>query len=57
MQNNEGNKFNGVIMEVKEEAVVMDFNHPLAGDDLFFSGHIMEVRDASKEEIDHGHVH
>lgn len=57
MQNNEGNKFNGVIMEVKDEAVVMDFNHPLAGDDLHFTGHIVEIRDASKEEIDHGHVH
>jgi len=57
MQNNEGNKFNGVIMEVGEENIKMDFNHPLAGDDLFFSGNVIEVRDASKEEIDHGHVH
>ncbi|MFC2152405.1 peptidylprolyl isomerase [Bacteroidota bacterium] len=57
MQNNEGHKFNGVIMEVGEENVKMDFNHPLAGDDLHFAGQIMEVREASKEEIDHGHVH
>ncbi|HAF28476.1 MAG TPA: peptidylprolyl isomerase [Bacteroidales bacterium] len=57
MQNNDGNKFNGVIMEVKDETVTMDFNHPLAGDDLHFTGNIVEIRDASKEEIDHGHVH
>ncbi len=57
MQNQEGHKFNGVIVEVGEETVKMDFNHPLAGDDLHFKGNIIEIRDASKEEIDHGHVH
>ena len=57
MQNNEGQKFNGVVVEVKNESVTMDFNHPLAGDDLHFTGHIMEVRQATKEEVDHGHVH
>ena len=57
MQNNEGQKFNGVVVEVKDESVIKDFNHPLAGDDLFFTGHIMEVREATKEEVEHGHVH
>ena len=57
MQNNEGQKFNGVVVEVKDDNVTMDFNHPLAGDDLHFSGEIMEVREATKEEIDHGHAH
>ncbi len=57
MQNNEGQKFNGVVVEVKDEAVTMDFNHPLAGDDLHFTGNIIEVREATKEEIEHGHVH
>jgi len=57
MQNDDGNKFNGVIMEVGEENVTMDFNHPLAGDDLHFAGNIIEVREATKEEIEHGHVH
>lgn len=57
MQNNEGHKFNGVVVEVGEENVKMDFNHPLAGDDLHFKGNILEVRDATKEEIEHGHVH
>ncbi|MCD4833302.1 MAG: FKBP-type peptidyl-prolyl cis-trans isomerase [Bacteroidales bacterium] len=57
MQNNEGQKFNGVVVEVKKESVVIDFNHPLAGDDLHFTGNIIEVRDATKEEMEHGHVH
>ncbi|MBI9053028.1 MAG: peptidylprolyl isomerase [Bacteroidales bacterium] len=57
MQNNEGQKFNGVIVEVKDDAVTMDFNHPLAGDNLYFSGNVIEVREATKEEIEHGHVH
>jgi FKBP-type peptidyl-prolyl cis-trans isomerase SlyD len=57
MQNNEGQKFNGVVMEVKDDAVKMDFNHPLAGDDLSFTGKVLEVRDATKEETEHGHAH
>ncbi|MFO7827283.1 MAG: peptidylprolyl isomerase [Bacteroidales bacterium] len=57
MQNNEGQKFNGVVLEIKDDAVTMDFNHPLAGDDLNFTGKVIEVRDATKEEIEHGHVH
>lgn len=57
MQNNEGQKFNGVVVEVAEETVKMDFNHPLAGDNLHFKGNIIEVREATKEEVDHGHVH
>jgi FKBP-type peptidyl-prolyl cis-trans isomerase SlyD len=35
----------------------MDFNHPLAGRDLFFDGLIHDVREATAEEMDHGHVH
>jgi FKBP-type peptidyl-prolyl cis-trans isomerase SlyD len=35
----------------------MDFNHPLAGKDLHFSGSIAEVREATTEELEHGHVH
>jgi FKBP-type peptidyl-prolyl cis-trans isomerase SlyD len=35
----------------------MDFNHPLAGDDLFFKGKIVDVREATEEELTHGHIH
>jgi FKBP-type peptidyl-prolyl cis-trans isomerase SlyD len=47
----------GTITEIRPDAVVMDFNHPLAGKNLHFSGEVIEVRDASAEELSHGHVH
>ncbi len=51
MQDAQGNRLNGIVLEVTDENVRMDFNHPLAGDDLFFSGSINTVREASDEEI------
>lgn len=57
MTDSDGNHLNGVVVEIKDDSVVMDFNHPLAGDDLFFSGAIVEVRDATAEELAHGHIH
>mgnify|MGYP003483588938 FL=1 len=40
-----------------EATVTVDGNHPLAGQSLFFAVEIVSVRDASEEEITHGHVH
>jgi FKBP-type peptidyl-prolyl cis-trans isomerase SlyD len=57
MQDGQGHQFYGVVQEVQHEAVVMDFNHPLVGEDLSFSGTILEVREPSEEELNHGHVH
>ena len=45
------------VVEVKEEVVVIDGNHALAGVDLNFDVKVMDVREASEEEISHGHVH
>jgi FKBP-type peptidyl-prolyl cis-trans isomerase SlyD len=45
------------VTEIKEEAVVIDANHALAGMDLNFDVKIVDVREASEEEIAHGHVH
>ena len=45
------------VMEVQDEHVIVDGNHPLAGVDLNFDVKIVDVRDASEEEIAHGHVH
>ncbi len=45
------------VMEVQDEHVVVDGNHPFAGVDLNFDVKIVEVRDASAEELEHGHVH
>lgn len=57
MQNEHGQPLNGLVLEVAENTVKMDFNHPLAGQGLFFTGEVVEVREASAEEIEHGHVH
>lgn len=57
MRDNEGNALNGMIVDIKEDVVVMDFNHPLAGQDLYFNGKVEAIRDASSEELQHGHIH
>jgi FKBP-type peptidyl-prolyl cis-trans isomerase SlyD len=57
MQDQQGNVLQGTIVAMNDQAVKMDFNHPLAGEDLHFSGTVLEVRDATAEELDHGHVH
>lgn len=45
------------IIEIKDEVVVVDFNHPLAGQDLTFDVEVVEVREPTKEELEHGHAH
>ena len=57
MRDQDGNALNGLVEEVQEEVIIMNFNHPLAGKHLYFSGSISDVREATKEELDHGHVH
>lgn len=51
MMDSNGNRMNGSVLEVKEDIVVMDFNHPLAGETLHFSGSVLEVHEATAEEI------
>ncbi len=57
MQDNEGHPLEGKIIEVSDEKVKMDFNHPLAGKTLHFTGKIIDLRDATADELSHGHVH
>ena len=57
MEDENGYPLSGKILEVSNESVLVDFNHPLAGLDLYFEGKILEVREATTEEIAHGHVH
>jgi len=45
------------IQKVGMSVVDVDLNHPMAGKDLQFEVEIVEVREASAEELDHGHVH
>ncbi len=51
MQDAHGNRLNGIVLDITDEHVKMDFNHPLAGDDLFFCGAVKEVREATDSEI------
>lgn len=57
MQDNNGNHFNGTVAWVGMDSVKLDFNHPMAGIDLWFSGHVESIREAEQSELDHGHVH
>jgi FKBP-type peptidyl-prolyl cis-trans isomerase SlyD len=45
------------VLKIKGDQVMLDGNHPLAGQALRFSVQVLEVRAASEEEIAHGHVH
>lgn len=45
------------VTQVADEQVTVDGNHPLAGKALSFKGSVTEVREASAEELEHGHVH
>lgn len=53
LQNEQGERFNGRVLEISEEKVKMDLNHPLAGETLYFEGTVLENREATKEEVDH----
>ena len=57
MADNEGNHMQAKVVEVGDEMVTMDFNHPLAGMVMHFDGKIEDVRPATAEELSHGHVH
>ncbi|RME80572.1 MAG: peptidylprolyl isomerase [Caldilineae bacterium] len=52
-----GSIFTAFVSEIRPEGVVLDFNHPLAGETLYFHVDIADLREATPEEIAHGHVH
>lgn len=51
MTDTEGNPLNGIINEITDTYVKMDFNHPMAGLNLFFAGKIIDVREATDNEL------
>ena len=57
MTNEDGSHLVGQVVEITKDLVVMDFNHPLAGREMAFKGQVIEVRQATAEELEHGHVH
>lgn len=57
MTNEEGDRLQGIVVDISEETVTLNFNHPLAGREMDFSGKIVLVRNATATELEHGHVH
>ena len=57
MTDDQGNRMQGLVVSIEGETVTMDFNHPLAEKTLMFQGKILKIREATPEEIAHGHVH
>jgi FKBP-type peptidyl-prolyl cis-trans isomerase SlyD len=45
------------VVEVREDTIVVDANHPLAGETLYFHVDVRDVREATLDELMHGHVH
>ncbi len=62
-QGEQGEPLMVVVKEIQDETVVMDHNHPLAGQDVQFSVNIIDIRDATEEELKTGiaaenqHIH
>ena len=57
MKNEEGEEFEAYITSADNETVHLNFNHPLAGKELHFSVEVIGLREATEEELEHGHVH
>ena len=51
MSDAEGHRMNGIIKEVKEDTILMDFNHPMAGKTLNFDVEVVSVRDVTPEDL------
>lgn len=51
MMDSSGNPLSGTINEISEDHVRMDFNHPMAGVNLYFTGQVIDVREPSFEEL------
>jgi FKBP-type peptidyl-prolyl cis-trans isomerase SlyD len=56
-QSPEGEMLVVTVIDANDTHVTVDGNHPLAGQHLNFDVEVKDVRDASEEEISHGHVH
>ncbi len=57
LQDDDGNVFEATIVELTEQDVTLDFNHPLAGETLHFAVTVVDLRPATPEELAHGHPH
>jgi FKBP-type peptidyl-prolyl cis-trans isomerase SlyD len=57
VQDQQGRVFHGIVQKADDTNVTVDFNHPMAGTDLYFSGVVRTIREATESELNHGHTH
>src|SRR5579859_4720268 len=57
ISDDEGNLSEAYVREIRSDSVTLDFNHPLAGQRLFFQVQVLGIREATEDEIAHGHPH
>lgn len=57
LQNQDNELLNAIVVSVNPKTVKLDLNHPLAGKELFFRVTVVGLREATDEEMTHGHVH
>lgn len=57
LQSQDGKVHPGKVVSINDNTITMDMNHMLAGQDLHFTGEVLDVRDATAEELEHRHVH
>lgn len=56
-EDEEGDQTQLWIIDIEEDEIIVDTDHPLAGETLHFAVEIVGLRDATPDEIEHGHVH
>jgi len=57
VRDEEGNSRYARVDSIEDDNVTLNFNHPLAGDELRFHVKVVALRDPTEEELEHGHVH
>ena len=57
VRDEEGNSRYARVESIEDDNVTLNFNHPLAGDELRFHVKVVALRDPTEEELEHGHVH
>jgi FKBP-type peptidyl-prolyl cis-trans isomerase SlyD len=57
MRDGSGQAMDAYVADVRPDGVLLDFNHPLAGETLFFQIKIAALRPATSDELAHGHIH
>jgi len=57
VRDNEGHSRYARVDGIEGDTVTLNFNHPLAGDELHFHVKVVALREPNEEELEHGHVH